>query len=266
MRIGVAMQIQFHPELRSRYHLFMLEPIGFRAETGEAGLTVELWTDVVHADSPDGTWHGIRMSRSTSEGLYQTMLRPTGSGDFRFTYRYCQHRRMPPDWEWAGEPTDDGHLTVAPPDPERLWTQGPSFAWVMEGMAVGNVWAAREADRHGFDAVLNLAEEFPDIVPSRTAVEYRHIPLRDGANHPIPEPKIEAAVTWVNRQLRTEHRVLINCRAGIGRSGSIAVAVVYANNRSWPYRRALDFTRAQKPDIYPHRGLPEALARVFPRI
>ncbi len=265
------------PPLGTDRFVYMLEPVSFRARVAAppeaaGSLEVQLWTNTVHGRNPEGLWHAIPLrlsSRAAEAVIYGTTLRPTATGDFQFTFRWRAQPpaedRAPAEWSWAGEPGGDGRLQVAPPDPQQLWTQGPRFAWIHEAVGVGNLLAAGQAAELGFQAVLNLAEEFPEVLPPGHRLSYRHIPLRDGADHPIDPADIAAAVSWLEERIAGGEPTLVNCRAGIGRSGSIGVALIYARHRHWPYRDALEHVWAHKPDVYPHRGLEASLPGLFPR-
>jgi len=61
------------------------------------------------------------------------------------------------------------------------------------------------------------------------------------------------------------HKVLVHCRAGIGRSGSIGMAYIYKHNRAWSYDQVRKFVWSKKPDVYPHKNLYDSLSRLFPR-
>jgi hypothetical protein len=60
-------------------------------------------------------------------------------------------------------------------------------------------------------------------------------------------------------------KVLINCRAGIGRSGSVSLAYCFYKHPKWSYQQTLDYIWNSLADIYPHSHLKESLERLFPR-
>ena len=77
----------------------------------------------------------------------------------------------------------------------------------------------------------------------------------------------DEAIAWIERQLQQgKKKVLVNCRAGIGRSGSIVLAYCFYKHPQWSYRQALDYIWSQKADIYPHKHLQNSLERLFTRI
>ncbi len=77
---------------------------------------------------------------------------------------------------------------------------------------------------------------------------------------------IGEAIAWIARQLQQgKKKVLVNCRAGIGRSGSIVLAYCFYKHPQWSYRQALDYIWSKKADIYPHKHLRDSLERLFER-
>lgn len=88
----------------------------------------------------------------------------------------------------------------------------------------------------------------------------------DGAQHPIPDEVLTEAIVWIEKQLQKgKEKVLVNCRSGIGRSGSVGLAYCFYKYPHWSYRQALDYVWSKKADIYPHKNLRESLERLFPR-
>lgn len=158
-------------------------------------------------------------------------------------------------------------FAVLPPKDEA-WQHRPIYEQVAEGIWVGNARAAFEAETHGFDRVLNVADQFNFSMP---AERYKHIPLIDWGTNAIPKEKIDEAVNWLTAQVATGNKTIINCRAGIGRSGSIAVAYLYANNPHCNYHQVVHMARhghankfPGKSNIYPHIGLKESLEKLYP--
>ena len=60
------------------------------------------------------------------------------------------------------------------------------------------------------------------------------------------------------------NKLLLNCRAGIGRAGSVAVAYVYYTNPEMSYDDAYNYC-SKKRFVYPHSRLRERIEQVFPR-
>lgn len=58
---------------------------------------------------------------------------------------------------------------------------------------------------------------------------------------------------------------MVNCRAEIGRSGSIVLAYCFDKHPQWIYQQALDYVCRKKADIYPHKHLQRSLESLFER-
>lgn len=261
------------PGLHSQVVLYMLESFGATAQISSEqppdALIVQLWTNAINKLNSNGDWVGINLKYESeiAPNIYQFShsISPTSTGDFQFTYRVGL-KENPQNWLWAGGFQENGNLKVEPPSDAMGWTQGASYVEFLPGVYVGNFIAASQAESLGFDAVLNLAAEFPLSFAPESNISYKHIHLLDGAVNIIPDEAIQESIDWINLQLKTGRKVLINCRAGIGRSGSMSVAYCYHKNAAWDYKQTLDYMWEKKPDIYPHRNLQESLLRLFPRL
>ena len=88
--------------------------------------------------------------------------------------------------------------------------------------------------------------------------------MADGAHNPIPSHFISEAVSWLKQHDAPGHKILVHCRAGIGRAGSTVLAYVFATNTSWSFE-ACKYYIAQRRFIYPHKGLKEVLYQLYPR-
>lgn len=164
--------------------------------------------------------------------------------------------------------TGNQQLLVMPPREEE-WQHQPVFRQVDQNLWVGNARASFEFEQHGFDRVLNVADQFHFSFPPETC---KNIPLLDWGTNAIPKERIQEAVDWLHRQVGVGKRVIVNCRAGMGRSGSIAVSYIYATNPQLNYHQAVHRVRhgdsagvSGKVDIYPHVGLKEKLRRALSR-
>lgn len=281
---------EIHPPLGSSRTLYMLEPFGVTVQAlsqyQPQSLVAEIWTNAVDKFSPEGDWHGVPMSINSSTSCacpsstgcacgvleFHGSFLPTDEGLFEYTIRIGLNEDsstrcpspFPSQWQWAGAYGQNGSLVVLPPSPQMQWTLGPQAEEIAPFVFVGNFIAASKAKDLGFQAVLNMAEElnlsFPD-----GGIEYKKIAIYDGAHNPIPAEKILEAVSWIQQQVKKGRKVCINCRAGIGRSGSIGVAWLYASNPAWSYKETLEAAWDKKPDIYPHTHLKEVLESLFPR-
>ena len=242
---------EIHPPLGSSHTLYMLEPcnIMVRVSTNfpPQNLVAEIWTNTIDKISPDGEWHSVPMhlnshaQKSPLEFL-GTFL-PTDQGVFAYTLRIGmrENQNQPSfKWQWGGAYGHNSFLTVLPPSPEMQWTQGPQYAKIAPGVFVGNFIAASKAQELGFNSVLNMAKELNITFPKNTAIAYKKIAVDDGAHHPISRKKILEAVSWIQQQVEKGQSVCINCRAGIGRSGSIGIAYLYATHPEWSYSDTLE--------------------------
>jgi protein-tyrosine phosphatase len=250
-------------------NVFMLNVINDQ----DLDLKAELVTNIVDKRNPDGRWIHIPMERDstairTIDGetiiSFKTSFLCTSQGVFEYTARVQFNRG---EWMWLGKFQENGILHVLPPCMNSPWTQGPQFVEIIPRLCVGNFIAACNAVELGFDAVLNVAEELNSETNqlNRKSVEYQKIPLKDGACNVISKENILLATEWIDRQLKKGNKVLVHCRAGIGRSGSICIAYIYKINRDWSYEDVLRYVWSKKSNIYPHFGLEKALESLFPR-
>ena len=261
---------EIYPSLNSIQTLYMLETFGASVKLVSTyapdEIYVQLWTNTINKFNSEGEWHSIELPyRATDENTYtfSGSLMPTSEGNYQFTYRAGLKGK--PQWQWAGEWGENGDLSILAPSPEMNWTQGASYVEVMPNLYVGNFIAASNAVELGFDAVLNLAEEFILDFSPDTNITYQHLKLKDGAQHPIADEVISKAIVWIDRQLQQGKKVLVNCRAGIGRSGSMVLAYCFYKYPQWSYQQAQNYIWSKKADIYPHKRLQNSLESLFPR-
>ncbi|XP_076463613.1 dual specificity protein phosphatase 4-like [Babylonia areolata] len=265
------------PDVPSWNTMFMLEAMTFKVAVSvektvdPSDIVVDAWTNIYHKDNPEGEWHAIPLSLITSKTsdddeptilTFGNAVMLTSDGTYAFTFRVKV--KSSADWLWKGDFEENGIITVHPPTDDR-WTKGPSYTEILGPVYLGNFMAASVADELGFDAVLNVADSL-DLITSKfsKAVDYKKIPMRDGAVNPIPPEMIQEAVEWLKERSKTCSKILVNCRAGIGRAGSVAVAYVYAEDTSFSYEDAYNFV-FKKRFVYPHKGLRDTLNNLYPR-
>jgi len=170
------------------------------------------------------------------------------------------------EWRWGGEFGKNGCLIVEPPNPDESWTTSPEIVEIAPNLFSGNFIAAQQATELGFTSVLNLAAEVDVVLPENSLIKYKKISLEPGAQKLISENEIKEAVRWIEQQIKQKGKVLMACRAGVGRSGSLAIAYLYSNHPDWTYTRTLNEIWNINSNISPHQGLEHTLENLFPRI
>ncbi|WP_199330951.1 dual specificity protein phosphatase [Leptolyngbya sp. FACHB-16] len=261
------------PSIAEQRSLYMLEFFGASVVLSSAypveHLKVQLWTNALSKFNSEGDWHGIDLAyqRQDANGnlVFEGGFRPTSEGDYAFTYRVASN--VDPEWQWAGEYGQDGQLHVKLPSPRGdHWTQGAHYVEIYPHVYVGNFIAASQAEELGIDAILNLASELTLSHPIESGIAYRKMGTLDGAQHPISDDILLASVQWIEEQLQTgKQKILVHCRAGIGRSGSVGIAYCFSKHPDWNYDQTLQYIWSKKANIYPHRNLQDSLERLFPR-
>ena len=164
----------------------------------------------------------------------------------------------------ASAPVASAPSAVKSP-PAKTALLRPSLHEVSPGLWVGNAPAAAEAASQGFQAVLNMAQEIELTFPPESGITYRKMGLPDGFGRSIPPETLREAVAWLRDEVGQGRKVLVCCRRGIGRSGSVAVGYVCALHPEWTYDQALAFVKQRHPHVLPHRGLRETVEALYPR-
>lgn len=100
-----------------------------------------------------------------------------------------------------------------------------ALTWVTDHLAVGAapMSCAQMESLHeaGIDAILNLCAEFCDLheIECAAGFEVYHLPLAD---EEAPELEaLERALAWLDEAIYLGKKVLIHCRHGIGRTGTV---------------------------------------------
>lgn len=101
-------------------------------------------------------------------------------------------------------------------------------SWVTSHLAVGHApMSSQHLDRikeRGIDAILNLCAEFPELplIEQQAGFEVYYLPVED---EEIPEMEaMDNALEWLDEAVFLGKRVLIHCRHGIGRTGTVVTA------------------------------------------
>ena len=105
---------------------------------------------------------------------------------------------------------------------------GYPMKWITDNLAVG--YAPRseeeldEVKAQGITAIVNLCAECYDLhaIEERRGFRVYFIPLQDEGAPDIAE--MEKAVAWIDDSIGSGNKVLVHCRFGIGRTGTLIAA------------------------------------------
>jgi protein-tyrosine phosphatase len=127
---------------------------------------------------------------------------------------------------------------------------------ITETLLVGNINDAREPPVK-IGALLLVAAEYTLEPPSWLL--YGRIPFSEYAE---AEPHLlDRAVSWVEQHL-SDHRVMVCCRAGMGRSVSVVMAYLCCV-QGMTYAEVLKLVMRRRPGAMPLPKLEEAIAQVL---
>ncbi|KAF9285904.1 hypothetical protein BGZ68_003389 [Mortierella alpina] len=108
----------------------------------------------------------------------------------------------------------------------------------------------------------------------KVSFSHKVISLPPGAHNKISDAALKEAVEFLKAEVGQGKKVLVHCRDGNGRSGSVAVAYIaaqmkeqrqtgeYIKGGGGLYDEALKEIWKWKCDVYPHKGLRESVERI----
>lgn len=129
---------------------------------------------------------------------------------------------------------------------------------ITDSILVGNIDDARRPP-DAIRALLLVAEEYEISPPADVA--YERIPMKEFSEpHPA---SLSRAVDWIRRH--RESRVMVCCRAGMGRSVSVVIAYLCCVE-GMPYAAAVALVKARRPGAMPLPRLEESIVEVGRRL
>ncbi len=126
---------------------------------------------------------------------------------------------------------------------------------IIESLFVGNLDDVKSPPSY-VTALLFVAEEY-DVAPPDW-IRFSKVPLKE-FTEAVPED-LRRAVEWVEQHAASD-RVLVCCRAGMGRSVSVIIAYLCCV-RGVPYEDALQLVRMRRPGATPLPQLEKTIQRV----
>lgn len=123
---------------------------------------------------------------------------------------------------------------------------GYEIDWATDHVAVGGAPLSYEAldwiKANGIGAILNLCAEYCDLhdIEAKHGFDVHYLPIHDEKTPDIPE--LDRAMAWMDEIIGQNKKVLIHCRLGIGRTGT----VLYAYLSSRGLKSRLKETAIQK--------------------
>lgn len=126
---------------------------------------------------------------------------------------------------------------------------------ITDRLFVGNIYDA-EQPAAGIGALLLVAAEYSIEAP--TGLTYDRIPLKEYGEAEIAS--LDRAVAWIERHI-PDNRVMVCCRAGMGRSVSVVMAYLCCVERM-AYKEVLSLVMARRPGAMPLPNIESAIAQV----
>lgn len=113
--------------------------------------------------------------------------------------------------------------------------------YILDHLAIGDINDTIEPPRE-ISALLCVAREHDiDVTP----LAYHKVPIED--MQPIPSGQLQECVTWIRDRIEN-HRIMVFCNAGVGRSPSVVVAYLCCA-MDFGFGEAVEYVAVRKPNM-----------------
>jgi protein-tyrosine phosphatase len=129
-------------------------------------------------------------------------------------------------------------------------------SWITDTLAIGGSFAPNQTELlardHAIAAVVDVRGEACDDegLLAKYGIELLHLPTMDF--EPITPRLLERGLAFVNAHLDAQHRVLVHCGRGIGRSALLGLCVLV--ERGYPPIGALALAKTRRVQVSPSRA------------
>ncbi|KAG0279911.1 hypothetical protein BGZ95_011886 [Linnemannia exigua] len=155
--------------------------------------------------------------------------------------------------------------STATPSPPPNSDNPPSSAKVVSGLY-------RQGSFDSTQMLPSLSDSSTNGNSHKKKIPFSHkiISVAPGAHNKISDAILKEAVEFLQQELEQGKKVLVHCRDGNGRSGSVAVAYIASQlkkqqpwrNAGEGYQQALNEVWKWKCDVYPHKGLRQSVEQI----
>lgn len=268
--------VALQPKVATRVETYVNEDLAYHAvldvdpNIDPRQIVVEVWTNQRDSLNTDGEWHAIGLTyrgfRSDQMKVYANRSLMAGQGEFEFNYR----ARASGDDDWTWYRSYDGinsrGMVHGPRTSDKFspTLSGPDYNRVVGIVSVGNLVAAGRAKELGFTHVLCTAVELDRPFPEDNGVVFGKVAIQYGAEKPVGQEELDSAVNWIRMSWKDDHRILVYCKYGFQRAGSVVLAFVLAQNPRMSYEEGLARTTIKRL-VIPHAGLKDTIYKLYQR-
>lgn len=110
---------------------------------------------------------------------------------------------------------------------------GYHIYWITENLGVGHMPFSdddfNDLRAAGVSAIVNLCWEYCDLheIQRDNGFDVHYLPVQD--EHAPEQAALEAAIAWIDSTIAAGKKVLVHCRFGIGRTGTVLMAYLLAH-------------------------------------